>query len=156
LLPQTGPHCGAACYGSKHNRKNEIHGVLLGSPKAARPMPDRTYTAIAGDDCVQPAQRIELAGARGAESRNAPGRGAIEHHDNRAAMIVVLATELEQAIARCRAAAFAPARAGRRSVQAQSIGAVSSRMRVTHRCSACSAPESDAVVHVTSPIMHDG
>jgi hypothetical protein len=98
LLPQISPDRRTACYESKHHRRNEIHGVLLGSPKAARSMPDCAHATIAREDRVEPAHRIELASARRAESRNAPGRGAIEHHDNRAAMIVVLATELEQAI----------------------------------------------------------
>jgi hypothetical protein len=61
-------------------------------------VPYGAHASVPRNNRVQPAQRIELSGAQRAKSRKPSGRRAVEHDDNRAVMVVMLATVVEQAI----------------------------------------------------------
>jgi len=59
---------------------------------------NRAHASVAHNDGVQPAQSVEVTAAGRTRSRNTFRRCAIEHHDDRTVVIVMLATELEQVI----------------------------------------------------------
>jgi hypothetical protein len=61
---------------------------------------NRAYAPVLRNNGVQPAHCIELAGAHRTKSRKSSGRRAVEHDDDRAVMVVMLAAVVEKAIDR--------------------------------------------------------
>lgn len=66
--------------------------------QAARAVSDRAHAPIGRNHGVQRAQRVEFATGREAASRQATRRCAVQYDDDRAAMVVMLAAEIEQTI----------------------------------------------------------
>src|SRR6185437_7495394 len=72
--------------------------MVLVATKVTRAMAHGAKAAIAADDGVKMPKVVHLACLDAAGSGDAAHRTAIEHHDHRAVMVVILASEREQKI----------------------------------------------------------
>ena len=73
-------------------------------------MAHRAYGTVGRNDGIQPAQRVDLLSAHRPGTRHPLQGRTVEHQDDRAAVIVMLAAEVEQTLDRraCDAALLHP------------------------------------------------